>query len=717
MANTTTRRRLAPLLVALVAAASWGCRHAAPPAEPPLTYPHARTVDVVDTYHGVRVPDPYRWLEDLDSPETRAWVEAENRLTEAYLARIPQREAIRRRLEALWSYERYGTPWHAGGRFFWFHNPGLEPQSVLVVADAPDAPGRVLLDPNALSEDGTVAVSRVAVSWNGEYLAYALSSGGSDWQEWHVRRVDTGEDLPDVVRWSKFAGAAWAPDDSGFYYARYDEPAPGAELEQVNRSQKLYFHRLGSDQSDDVLVYHRPDRPEWGFSPEVTEDGRWLVIEVSRGTDRRTTLLVLDLRRPEAEPVPLTPEFEAGYAYVGNDGDTFYLWTDDRERGRIVAARPGVPPEGWREVVPEGGDALRSAALFGDTLVLEYLHDASSRVVLAPLDGGAPREVDLPGIGSARGFTGLRADRETFFSFASFARPSTVYRLDIVSGAVRVLHAPDVPFDPDDYVTERVFYRSTDGTRVPLFLTRRRDVTPSPETPVLLYGYGGFDIALTPRFSVPNLVWMEMGGIYAQACLRGGSEYGEAWHRAGMLANKQNVFDDFIAAAEWLIGNGYTSRGKLAIAGASNGGLLVGAVLDQRPDLFGAALPAVGVMDMLRFHRFTIGWAWTSEYGSPDDPEMFPVLYRYSPYHNITPGTCYPPTLVTTADHDDRVVPAHSFKYAARLQAAQGCANPVLIRIETRAGHGAGKPVTKRIEEAADRLAFLVKALGMEVAP
>ncbi len=679
-----------------------------------LEYPPARVGDTVDTVAGVPVQDPYRWMENVDSDEVRSWIEAENKLSDGFLSAIPQRAAIRERLEKLWNYERYSVPFSAGKHYFWFHNTGLQPQSVLFTAESATAPGRVLLDPNTMSEDGTVAISGLSPSWKGDLLAYSTSDGGSDWQTWHVRRVRDGEDLPDRIQWSKFSGAAWAPDDSGFYYARFDTPKAGAELKGATRFQKLYFHTLGTDQRDDRLVFENTDHPEWGFSPVVTEDGRWLVIHVSRGTESKNLLLVQDLKKPETAPRPLTPEFEAEFSYVGNDGSTFYLLTNQPERGRVVAIDLDHPEAAsWREIVPEGAAILQDASLFGSDLVLTELKDASSHVRIVSLDGSTQGDVELPGMGTVRGFSGRRSQRETFFSFTSFSEPSAVYRFDLGDRAVSAFRTPKLAFDPSEYVTSQVVVTSRDGTHVPMFITHRKDFTPNPDTPALLYGYGGFDISLTPFFSVTNLVWMERGGLLAVPNLRGGGEYGEAWHRAGMLQNKQKVFDDFIAAGEYLVAAGLTSTRRLAVSGASNGGLLVGAVVNQRPDLFSVALPDVGVMDMLRYPKFTIGWAWMPEYGDPDNPEMFTALYRYSPYHNITPGTCYPATLITTADHDDRVFPAHSFKYAARLQAAQGCANPILIRIETRAGHGGGKPVTKRIEEAADRLAFLTKELGL----
>jgi len=680
-----------------------------------LTFPDARPVDVVDDYHGTPVPDPYRWLEDPDSDETRAWIEAENALTDAFLADIPERERIHERLVELWDYEKIGAPTEAGGRYFYFSNPGLEPQDLLWVTDDLAEDGRVLLDPNGLSEDGTVALSTTAVSRDGALLAYGVSSGGSDWQELFVRDVASGEDLDDHIRWIKFSDPAWDGTSEGFFYARFRAPDEGDELEQANRGHMLYHHRIGTAQEDDVLVFDRPDHPEWLLGAEVTDDGRWLVIPVSVGSDERTMLFAKDLTNPEAEVIPVVDELEAQYDLVGSDGDRLFRRTDlDAPRGRIVALDVR-DPDRREEIVGEREEILRSANLVGNRFVASYLKDASSQVVLYDLDGAPAGAVELPGIGTASGFEGRRDNEETFFTFRGFTTPAQVYRLELPAGQATILRAPEVAFDPDDFVTEQVFFSSADGTRVPMFLTHRTDLATDGDNPVILFGYGGFNAAYVPRFSLSAIAWMEMGGVYAVANLRGGGEYGAEWHDAGRLENKQNTFDDFIAAGEWLVSSGYTSPKKLSIYGGSNGGLLVGAVLNQRPDLFGAAVPVVGVMDMLRFHKFTIGWAWVSDYGSPDDPEMFPVLYSYSPYHNIADGACYPPTLIMTADHDDRVVPAHSFKYAARLQAAQGCDEPILIRIETRAGHGAGKPTEKEIEEATDRLAFLVEVMDVNV--
>ncbi len=673
-------------------------------------YPVTPKTNVVEVLHGQVINDPYRWLEDDNAPATQAWVAAQNRVTFAYLARIPYRDRIRARLTELWNFERYGVPWHEGGRYFYFKNDGLQNQSVLYTLTALDAGPRVLLDPNTLSPDGTVALSGVAVSPDGKLLAYGTSAAGSDWQEWHVRDIATGDDLPDHIRWVKFSGASWTKDGRGFYYSRFDEPAKDAALTQVNYFQKLYYHRVGTPQSDDRLVYERPDRKEWGFGGYVTDDGHYLIINVSQGTDPRNRVFYQDLTRPDAPVVELLNDFDAAYNFIDNDGPIFWFHTDlDAPRGRIIAIDTRHPERAnWREIIPEAKETLRGANVVNQQFLLHYLKDAQSLVRVFDLEGRPVREIELPGIGTASGFGGKRGDTETFFSFTSFRRPATIYRYDLTTGTRTVFRAPRVAFNPEDYVTRQVFCASKDGTRIPMFITHRRDLKINGRVPTLLYGYGGFNISLTPRFSVANLVWMEMGGVYAQPTLRGGGEYGEEWHQAGTKARKQNVFDDFIAAAEWLIANGYTRPDKLAIAGGSNGGLLVGACMTQRPDLFGVCLPAVGVMDMLRFHKFTIGWAWTSDYGSPDNPDDFRALLAYSPYHNLRRGVEYPATLITTADHDDRVVPAHSFKFAARLQEYQRGRKPVLIRIETKAGHGAGKPTTKRIEEAADKLAFTV---------
>ncbi len=681
----------------------------------PLNYPPSRKTDRVDNYHGTVVKDPYRWLEDTDSEETKAWVKAQNQVTFGYLQAIPSREKIKQRLTQLWDYEKYGIPFKEGNKYFYFKNDGLQNQSVLYTLDNLDAQPKVLLDPNKLSEDGTVALSGLSVSEDGKLVAYGISASGSDWQEWKVRDVETGKDLPDRLQWIKFSRVSWTIDGKGFFYSRYDEPKEKSKLEDVNFYQKLYYHKLGTPQSEDSLIYQRSDHKEWGFAGEVTEDGHYLIISVWLGTDRRNLVFYQDLTNPNGKVVELISNFEAGYSFIGNDKDTFYFRTDAKApRGKIIAINTQKPePKHWREIVPQSTETLRGAGILNNQFVASYLQDARSQIKIFDLKGALVRQVELPGIGSVGGFNGKRDDRETFYSFTSFTTPGTVYRYDMVTGKSQVFRSPQVDFQPTDYETKQVFYQSKDGTKIPMFITHKKGIKLDSNNPIYLYGYGGFNVSLTPSFSVSMLVWMEMGGVYAVPNLRGGGEYGEQWHQAGMKLNKQNVFDDFIAAAEWLIANKYTQKGKLAIAGGSNGGLLVGACMTQRPELFGATLPSVGVMDMLRFHKYTIGWAWTSEYGSPENKEEFQALYAYSPLHNLKPGTAYPPTMITTAESDDRVVPAHSFKFAAALQAAHAGDAPVLIRIETKAGHGAGKPTTKIIESAADKWAFLVQNLEM----
>jgi len=688
-----------------------------------VTYPQTRKDDVVDDYHGTKVADPYRWLEDVDAPETRSWVEAENRVTFGYLERIPERERIRRRLTELWDYPKYGAPFKKGGRYFFFKNSGLQNQAVLYTQASLTAAPEVLLDPNTLSADGTVALSILAFAEDGRTMVYGTSGSGSDWQEFRVRDVATRQDHSDHLKWIKFSSAAWTHDGAGFFYSRYPEPAAGADpLLELNRNQKVYYHKLGTDQSADRLIYERPDHPDWGFGVEVSADGRYAVYAVWLGTDRRNRIYYQDLGDPkhprlDAPVVRVLDDFDAAYNFVGNDGPRFFFQTDNTApRGRVIAVDTRHPePAAWRELVPQAPDVIEGSQIVHNTFVIRYLHDAYSQLRLFALDGTPRGEVALPTLGSIVQVTGEPRDTEMFYAFTSFLYPTTIFRHDFSTGTSRVFKAPEIAVDPSIYETIQVFYRSKDGTRAPMFLTYKKGLKKDGSNPTYLYAYGGFNVNMTPGFSIGVLAWLEMGGVYAQAVLRGGSEYGEDWHQAGMLDRKQNVFDDFIAAAEYLIAERYTSPPKLAIGGGSNGGLLIGAVLNQRPDLFGAALPAVGVMDMLRFHKFTIGWAWVTEYGSADSVGQFPFLYRYSPIHNMKPGTHYPATLITTADHDDRVVPGHSFKYAAALQAAQGGPDPVLIRIETKAGHGAGKPTAKIIEEQTDRWAFLVHVLHMQL--
>jgi prolyl oligopeptidase len=578
-------------------------------------------------------------------------------------------------------------------------------------------PPTLLLDPNKLSADGTVALAGLAVSDDGNLLAYGLSASGSDWEEWKVRDVRTGADLSDDLKWVKFSGASWTKNNQGFFYSRFDVPTEAGKMTGVNYFQKLYYHRLGTPQSEDKLVYHRADHKDWNFDGTVTDDSHYLIITITEGSDRKTRVFYEDLTQPDAAVVELLNDFDAQYSFVDNEGPVFWFRTDlDAPRGRVVAIDTTKPERAnWRELIPQAGETLQGLSTLNNSFVCLYLKDAHSQVKIFSLDGRFQREVALPGLGSVGGCGGKRKDTETFYSFTSFTVPGTIYRYDLATGTSILFRQPKVDFNPADYETKQIFYTSKDGTRVPMFITHKKGLKLDGKNPTLLYGYGGFDISILPTFSVGNLVWMEMGGVYAVANIRGGGEYGEDWHQAGMKARKQNVFDDFIAAAEWLIANQYTSPRKLAIAGGSNGGLLVGACETQRPDLFGACLPAVGVMDMLRFNQFTIGWAWTSDYGTPENADEFKALHAYSPLHHIQPGTKYPATLITTADHDDRVVPAHSFKFAASLQAAQAGPAPILIRIDTKAGHGAGKPTAKIIDEVTDRWSFLVKELGVVV--
>ena len=676
---------------------------------PRLEYPEAPTADQVDVYHGMPVADPYRPLEDADAPETRRWIEAQNRLSDRFLGAYPERDAIRETVARVWNHPRAGAPWRRGERWFQLRNRGLQDQDVLWVSDAPDAVGRVLLDPNPLSPDGTLALTATAVTDDGELLAYALSSAGSDWRTWRVRRISDGVDLPDAIGWSKFASAAWRHDGSGFFYGRYPIPPPDAAFDAPNRDMELRFHAIGASQEDDALVYARPDQPELGFEPIVTDDGRYLVISIWRGTDPENRVAYADLDAEHMDVVDLIGEADARYELVGSIGSTFYLLTDrDAPRRRIVAVDLDHPePSQWREIVAEAPDTLELAHLVGGRLACVYLHDAHHRLVLVDLDARRRTEVALPVIGTIVELTGRAQDSALFLALATFAAPPSILACTAADGSIRAVGERQLPWDPGQFVTEQVFVTSPDGTRVPLFLSHRADVAATGSVPTILYGYGGFGVSVTPTFKPEWLAWMERGGLLAVAVLRGGGEYGQAWHDDGRLEHKQHVFDDFAACAEWLASSGWTEPRHLAISGRSNGGLLVGASITQRPELFGAAVAEVGVMDMLRFERFTIGWAWTSDYGSVEDPEQFRTMHAYSPLHNLRAGTAYPPTLITTGDHDDRVVPGHSFKFAAALQAAQGGDAPILVRIDTDAGHGVGKPVSKLIDERTDVLAFV----------
>ena len=712
--------RVTTVAAALAAAAS-----SASGQRTSLPYPNTRVSDQVDAYHGVSVADPYRWLEDTDAAETRAWIEAQNSLTFGFLGQIPGRAGIRERLERVWNYPKYSAPVKVKNAYFTLENSGLLNQSVLYVREKLDGVPRALLDVNASAGDGTIALSTFEPSPSGRYVAYGISRGGSDWQEFRVRDVRTGQDLPDALNWIKFSDIAWTHDNRGFFYSRYDEPAAGNTLLALNRNQKLYYHRLGRLQAEDELILATPDHPDWGFDAEVSDDGVYAIIRVWEGTDPKNRLYFIDLNaagspRVTAPVVRLIDRFDAAYRFVQNDGTDFVLFTDlDAPRGRLVSVDIDAPhPESWRTILPESRSAtLIDAEGVGDRIAVSYLENASSSVKFVSYTGAPRGALELPGIGTVAEVRGTAGDDEMFYSFTSYLVPPTIYRYDMRRGRQSVFQQPPPTVDVAAYETKQVFVTSKDGTKVPMFITARRGVALDGSHPTLLYGYGGFNISLTPEFSPEKLVWLEMGGIYAVASLRGGGELGKEWHAAGTLDRKQNVFDDFIAAAEYLIASGHTSAARLAIQGGSNGGLLVGAVMTQRPDLIAVALPAVGVLDMLRFHKFTIGWAWTSDYGSADDPAQFRYLFAYSPLHNLKRGTSYPATLITTGDHDDRVVPGHSFKFAAALQAAQGGPAPVLIRIDTRAGHGAGKPTAKRIDEAADRLAFTLHHLQMRATP
>ena len=677
----------------------------------------------VDDYHGEKVADPYRWLEDTNDPETRRWTEVQNEVTEAYLSKVPTREAIRSRLTEIWDYPKYDVPFQRGERWFQTRNSGLQNQGVLYVMSSPEDDGRVLLDPNIMSEDGTVALSGAVVTNDGSLLAYATSEAGSDWKTWRVRDVATGADRPDLVEWAKYGDAAWRADKSGFYYSAVDRPGEGDEYTEQVGLVRIFFHSLGTPQADDQLVFEAPDEPEWIPEVEVSEDGRFVIISISRGTNPEARIEVFDLFEPGRGLVPLVSDFSSKAVVVSTVGTTFFLVTDDRaERGRLVAADLDHPErEAWQELVGEREALLLGARNCGGRLVCHHLQDACSRLSVFELDGTLVRELPLPSVVSlnfVHGQSGIegRADSSLMhFGLRSFTDPGSLWSHDVDSGETRLLRPSAAPINADDLVSEQVFVTADDGVPVPLFLTYRRDISKTGDVPVLLVGYGGFDISITPDFMKADTLFVERGGILAVAALRGGGEYGRSWHDAGRLAHKQRVFDDFCDCARWLVSSGWSRPDRIAINGASNGGLLVGACLTQHPELFGAAVPEVGVMDMLRFHKFTIGWAWKSDFGDPDNPEQYRWLRAYSPLHNIVPGTEYPATLVTTGDHDDRVVPGHSFKFAAALQAAQAdsAKAPVLIRIETSAGHGHGKPTSKAIAERTDVLAFLDEVLGL----
>jgi len=676
-----------------------------------LAYPSTKTVDQIDDYFGTKVADPYRWLEDDNAEEVKAWVQAQNAVTFGHLEKIPFRPKIKARLTEIFNYPRYSSPFRVGEYYFFTKNDGLQNQSVYYFQKGLDGAPEVFLDPNALSPDGTVRVGILGASLDDKHLAISRGEAGSDWSEIRVMDIATRQELPDRILWNKFSGAAWHGD--GFYYSGYDKPAPGQELKAKNEFQKVFYHKLGDPQEKDVLVWEDKAHPLRYVNAGTTEDEKWLFLILSEGTSG-SEVWVRDLARKDAPLTLLVKGFEFDSFPVETvDGRVLVYTNEDAPNFRVVSVDPASPAkENWLTVIPEKPEVLSGAGTAGGYLFCNYLKDANTKIFQHKLDGALVREIELPALGTAGGFGGKRDEKVLFYGFTSFTYPPTIYKFDPASGASEVFRRSEVKFDPSAYETKQVFYAGKDGTKVPMFLVYKKGLKLDGRNPAFLYAYGGFNISLTPSFSVSNIILLENGGIYAMANLRGGGEYGEAWHKAGMLDKKQNVFDDFIAAAEYLVREKYTSRDRLAIAGGSNGGLLVGAVMAQRPELFGVAFPAVGVMDMLRFHKFTVGWGWSVEYGSSDSEKQFPYLYAYSPLHNLKPGVCYPATMVTTADHDDRVVPAHSFKFAATLQADQACAKPVVIRIETRSGHGSSN-LSKAIEDLTDQWSFMFYNMGI----
>ena len=678
-----------------------------------IVYPETAKVDTVDVYFGTQVPDPYRWLENDTSAATAAWVAAENQVTNDYLSKIPFREQLLKRLTDLANYEKIGTPFKKHAKYYFYKNDGLQNQSVLYVQDTLDGEPRVFLDPNKLSDDGTVALTGLSFSKDGKYAAYTISRSGSDWSEVFVMDVATGQLLEDHIEWAKFAGPSWRGD--GFYYSAYDAPKKGKEFSNVNENHKVYYHKLGEPQSADKLVYQNPAFPKRFYSAGTSEDERILFF-YEAGAGRGNNLFMQNLTKPDSKIVQLTTDFEYSYSPIEVIGDKMYLYTNyGAPKGRVMVADIDKPLlANWTELVPESEAVLSGSQVIGNKLFLTYDKDASNHAYVYDLDGKLMQEINLPSLGSV-GFSGDKDDKECFFGFTSFTTPGTVYKYDVDKNSYELYRAPKVNFNADDFVTQQIFFTSKDGTKVPMFLTHKKGLKKDGSNPVFLYGYGGFNVSLNPGFTTSRIPFLENGGIYAQVNLRGGGEYGEAWHVAGTKMQKQNVFDDFIAAAEYLITDKYTNSNKIAIVGGSNGGLLVGACMTQRPELFKVAIPQVGVLDMLRYHKFTIGWNWASDYGtSEESKEMFEYLKAYSPLHNLKPGTTYPATLITTADHDDRVVPAHSFKFAAMLQACNDGTNPTLIRIDSKAGHGAGKPMAKVLEEQADTYGFIMYNLGMK---
>jgi len=678
-----------------------------------VVYPQTKKVDVIDEYHGTKIPDPYRWLEDDKAPEVKAWVEEQNKVTLGYLSRIPFRDRIKKRLEELINYPRYSAPFRIGEYYFFGKNDGLQNQSVIYYQKGLEGTPQVFIDPNVLSQDGTVRIGLLGESQDNRYMAIARSEAGSDWQEIRVMEITTRQELTDRLRWVKFSGASWHKD--GFFYCRYEEPKAGEEMKGKNENQKIYYHKLGDTQENDRLVFQDPEHPLRYYGTGVSEDGRFLILSISEGT-HGSEIHYLDLAREADSFHLLCKGFEFDYGPIDNIGDRFLVQTNcDAPNFKVVLIDPAKPEkENWKTVIPEKKEVLQGANTAGGKLFCHYLKDVTTRIYQYALDGTLEREIELPGLGSAGGFGGKKEDKTLFYTFTSFNYPPVIFRYDLTTGKSQLFRKAEIKFTPEEYEVKQVFYPSKDGTRIPMFLVYKKGLVRNGQNPVYLYGYGGFNASMTPGFSPTNLILLENGGIYAMANLRGGNEYGEAWHQAGMLGKKQNVFDDFIAAAEYLIRERYTNPDKLAIAGGSNGGLLVGACMTQRPELFKVALPAVGVMDMLRFHKFTVGWGWAVEYGSSDNAEQFKYLLAYSPLHNLKAGVKYPATLVTTADHDDRVVPAHSFKFIATLQEKHRGENPVLIRIETRSGHGSSN-LSKAIEASADSYAFVFENLGIKL--
>ena len=685
-------------------------------AQGTFDYPKARKGGQVDNYSGTNVADPYRWMEETDSAETKAWIEAENKLTNSYLATIPQREKLKTRLTELTNYERFSAPNKiTDNLYIYTKNDGLQNQSVLYKATSINDPGTVFFDPNKILQDGTAALSGSAFTDDGKLWAYGVAIAGSDRTEWHVMDVATGKLLPDTLAPNRQGVNAWLKDNSGFYYSGYAPVEKGAELKATTKFQKVFFHKMGTPQSADYVVYERPDNGDYFSGVEISEDGKWMLITVGKGTENMNMVYFKDMTKKDSPILPLITDLKNSWNFLGNDGSVFYFETDkDAPLGKIAKVDVQSQERRWSDVIPESADTLGGVSFINNQFVTNYLHDAYTRIKIYETSGKFVRDLELPSIGTAGGFGGKRSYTETFYSYSSFNAPPTIYHYDMKTGKSTLFRQAKVKFNPADYEVKQVFYPSKDGTKIPMFLTYKKGIKLDGSNPTILYGYGGFNISTTPGFSPSRIAWLEMGGIYASACLRGGSEYGKRWWEGGSRLNKQNVFDDFAWAGKWLIANKYTSTPKLAIQGGSNGGLLVGATLNQHPELFGAAIPQVGVMDMLRFTKFTIGWAWTSDYGSPDDPTDFKAMYAYSPYHNARAGTKYPPTLVTTSDHDDRVFPAHSFKYTAAMQAAQAGDAPVLIRIQVRGGHGAGLPTALQIEQQADIYGFLMKSLGMK---